>query len=146
MQGVVDGSDPQFVRDSCTWSGYVLIGEYCFMIAALGPFMPFLREEQHLNYTVSALHFSAWAFGIVLAGAFGHRIIRRLGRNGAIWICGAGVPLSALSFILANNPIVTICGAFVGGISGSVMGQSINTVMADRFGEHRARAFTEANI
>lgn len=135
-----------FVRDGFTWLGYLLIASSTYTISCFGPFMPFLRSELHLTYTVGALHFSAWAIGVLLAGLSGDRIMQRLGRQKVIWSGGAGICLGILFIILTKDPIFTIFGALLGGFSGSTMGQAINTIISDRFGSQRAIAFTEANI
>ena len=108
--------------------------------------MPFLRDELHLSYTVGALHFSAWAVGVLIAGLIGDAVMRRLGRRNTIWAGSAGVVICILLVTLSNNPIFTIFGALIGGMSGSTMGQTINTIMSDRFGSERALGITEANI
>lgn len=135
-----------FIRDRATWTGYLLVGHYCFLFAAFGPIMPFLRVEQGLNYGQSALHFSASAAGVLLAGATGHWVMKKLGCARAIWTCGLGVLISALIFMLLKNPVFTIFGAFIAGLGGSCMGQSVTTLMSERFGEKRALFITELNI
>ena len=44
------------------------------LIYSLGPLMPFLSTELNLNYTISGLHFSAYALGMTLAGFTGERV------------------------------------------------------------------------
>lgn len=135
-----------FVRDGFTWLGYLLIASSTYTISCFGPFMPFLRSELHLTYTIGALHFSAWAIGVLLAGLSGDKIMQRFGRQRVIWSGSAGICVGILFIILSKNPIFTIFGALLGGFSGSTMGQTINTILSDRFGSERAIAITEANI
>jgi MFS family permease len=146
MSSPGEQSSQPFVRDDLTWLGYLLIGNYCYLLAAQGPFMPFLREELHLNYQVSAYHFSAWAFGVLLAGLTGDRAMRMFSRPRVIWVCATVLSCAITLLITAHVPALTICGAFFAGISGSIMGQTINTVLSDRFSAQRALAITEANI
>jgi len=136
----------QFTRDKATWVGYVLIGNSCFTVAALGPVMPYLRAEQGLNYTISSLHFSAWALGGMTAGAVGNLIIGKLGCSRAIWICGVGLCIAIAMLISVKLPAVTIGSALLGGVCASTMGQSIISIMSERFGSQRAIGITETNI
>ncbi len=76
----------------------------------------------------------------------GDKVMQRLGRQNTIWAGSAGICLAILLIILTRDPIFTIFGALVGGMSGSTMGQTINTIMSDRFGSQRAIGITEANI
>ncbi len=108
--------------------------------------MPYLREELGLNYTQGSLHFSAWSFGVILAGSFGHLIIRKLGVSRSIWIAGSGLLLAIGALLLAKVIAVTIFSVFIGGACGSTMGQGITTIMSERFKEERRIALTEANI
>lgn len=138
--------DRIFVRDRATWIGYLLIGIYCFIYSGLGPLMPYLREEQGLNYATGSLHFSAWSMGIVSAGSFGNLVIKKLGASRAIWIFGSGLCLALTSFLLAKITAVTIFSVLIGGFCGSTMGQGITTIYAERFGNQRTIALTEVNI
>jgi len=135
-----------FIRDKATWIGYLLIGLYCYIYSGLGPLMPYLREEQGLNYTMGSLHFSAWSVGIISAGSFGNIVIRKLGASRAIWIFGAGLCLALLSLLLAKVTAITILSVMIGGFCGSTMGQAITTINAERFGIERTIALTEVTI
>lgn len=135
-----------FVRDQLTWLGYLMIGMYVFVSAAFGPIMPYFRSELHLSYTVAAYHFSALSLGSLIAGTIGDKSMRLLGRGKTIWLGGLGVIIGACIVVLGTTPVVTIFGAWLAGFCGSQMGQTINSIMADRFKEERAIGITEANI
>ena len=135
-----------FIRDRATWVGYLLIGTYCLVLASMGPVVPYLRDEQGLNYTISSFHFSAWALGGITAGTFGHRVISKLGCSRAIWACCTGVMLATILLISAKLPFFTILSGYIGGTCGSMMGHSITSIMSNRFGQKRTIAITEANI
>ncbi len=139
-------SSQQFVRDRLCWLSYLLIGTCCYVSAGLGPLMPFLRAEMHLNYTVAALHLSAWALGVVIAGFAGDKIMRRFGTATSVMAAGAGVSLGTLILVCAHLPAITIAGSLFAGVSGSVMGQTLYTIMAQRFAAQRTVAITEATI
>jgi MFS family permease len=139
-------TNKSFVRDGFTWLGYLLVANSNYTVSCFGPFMPSLRAELKLSYTVGALHFSAWAVGVLIAGMIGDSVMKKIGRQNTLWAGGAGICVGILLIILSGNPVCTIAGALIGGMSGSTMGQTINTIMSDRFGGERALGITEANI
>jgi fucose permease len=135
-----------FIRDRFTWLAYLLLAYFAYMQAAIGPLMPFLRDELHLNYTVSAFHLSAFALGTIIAGSTGERIARRLGRGIAFWGGAAGMSLGAVLLTLGRNELVTIASSFVMGFLGSVLLVMIQATLTDRHNGLRQIALTEANI
>jgi fucose permease len=135
-----------FVRDTLTWQTYVLLGIYGYVQAGLGPVMPFLGKELHLNYTQQSLHLSLFALGMLLAGLCGDYVARygghRLTFNGG----AIGMALGAICFSLSQQPFFTFASAFIMGCLGSFLLVDIQTVLSDHHGEHRTIALTEANI
>ena len=68
-----------FIRSPALWTLYALLGLYAYLQNAIGPAVPFLIAEFHLNYTFAALHMSAYAVGMMVAGVTAPWFIRRLG-------------------------------------------------------------------
>jgi fucose permease len=112
----------------------------------IGPITPFLKSELGLSYTVSSLHYTAFALGILLVGLGGHIVIRRIGRWNALWLGAAGISLGALLLIAMRNPLVTIGAAFLMGLVGSLILAIVPAALSDLHGELRAVAFTESNM
>jgi len=139
-------SPKKFVRDSLTWLGYLLGASFSFCSSSLGPLMPFLRADLHLSYTQGAYHFSAWALGSLCSGIWGDRLMRIFGRHKTLWGGAIGGCIGVLLIGTMSQVYLTIFGALTGGFAGSVLGQTVTTIMADRFGEERAVGITEANI
>jgi fucose permease len=108
--------------------------------------MPFLRSELHISYGVGALHFSALACGLVVAGISGHAVIDRLGVTRTVGLGALVISLGALSVLFGQNVFLTVGGAWLVGGGGSHMGQALIATLCERFGEHRARALTELNV
>ncbi|GAB4414967.1 MAG: hypothetical protein Kow00106_10280 [Anaerolineae bacterium] len=135
-----------FQRDRFTWLAYLLLAYFAYQQAALGPLMPFLRDELRLNYTVSGLHLSAFALGMTLAGALGDSVLGRWGRRRVFWGGGAGMSLGALAFVLGHRPALTIAAALLMGAPGTLLLITIQATLSDRHGDRRAVALTEANI
>ncbi|MBS1953148.1 MAG: MFS transporter [Cyanobacteria bacterium SZAS-4] len=136
----------KFVRTRMIWQFYILAGLCSFVASSLGPMMPFLKGELNFNYTVMACHFSAFALGVLISGAFGERVMASLGRKKAMWAGLAGVALGVSTLLLGSIALVTVSGIFLAGMCASVFGQVIDTVIAERLGEQRTIAITETNI
>lgn len=134
-----------FTRDRITWLAYWMLSFYSFYINIFGPITPYLKSDLNLSYTVSSLHTSAFAAGILAVGFGGHLIIRRTGRMRALWIGAAGLSLSALMLAVGQNPIVTISASFLMGCLGSLILAVIPSTLSERHGEQRAVAISEAN-
>lgn len=135
-----------FHRDRFTWMAYLFLAYYGYFLNVLGPITPFLKGELHLSYTVSSLHFTAFAAGILLVGLGGQVPIRRLGRWRALWIGAAGMSLSALLLVAGRTPVITIGAAFLMGAIGSLILAVVPSALSDRHGELRAVAISEANL
>ncbi len=135
-----------FERDRFTWLAYLYLAFYGYFLNILGPITPYLKDELGLSYTVSSLHFTAFAAGMLVIGLTGHLLIRRVGRAAALWIGAFGMSLGALLLLTGRSPIVTIPAAFCTGLVGSLILAIIPSALADRHGEGRAIALAEANV
>ncbi|MFT4041277.1 MAG: MFS transporter, partial [Thermomicrobiales bacterium] len=134
-----------FRRDALTWLMYGMLGVYNYLLSGLGPLMPSLRQELDLSYTVTSLHFSAWAIGMILAGLAGDRLVRAWGRRAVFWLGAAGLAAGAVALTLAKQPLLTIGSVLLMGAIGSLALVLIPAVLADRHGERRTLAIVEAN-
>lgn len=135
-----------FHRDRFTWLLYLLLAFYAYFLNILGPLTPFLRSELGLSYTVSSLHFAAFAVGMLVVGLGGHLVIRRIGRWHAQWIAAAGMSLGAVLLVIARTPVFTIGASFLMGLVGSLIIVIVPAALSDRHGELRAIALSEANV
>ena len=135
-----------FHRDRFTWLAYLSLAFYAYFLNVLGPITPFLKEELGLSYTVSSLHFTAFAVGILLIGLGGHLLIQRIGRWRSLWIGMIGISLSALLLLAGRNPVITIGASFLMGLIGSLILAIVPAALSDQHGEMRAVALSEANV
>ena len=135
-----------FVRNRATWLAYLMLALYGYFLNIFGPITPFLKDELALSYTVSSLHFSAFALGIIGAGLVGNRVIERIGRWNAIWVSAFGMSLCALLLIGGRDPSLTIGASFLMGLVGSLILAVVPSVLSDQHGEMRAVALSEANV
>ncbi len=135
-----------FHRDRLTWLAYIFLALYGYFLNVLGPITPFLKDELRLSYTVSSLHFTAFAAGILVVGLAGRWPIRRLGRWRSLWIGAAGLSLGALLLVAGKTPVITIGASFLMGVIGSLILAIVPSALADRHGELRAVALSEGNV
>ncbi len=135
-----------FVRSRITWLAYLMLAFYGYFLNIFGPITPFLKNELKLSYTVSSLHFSAFALGIIVAGLAGHRVIRAVGRWNALWIGAFGMSINALLLIAGRDPALTIGASFLMGLVGSLILAIIPSILSDQHGEMLPVAYSEANV
>ncbi len=135
-----------FARDRFTWLAYGMLAFFAYLQAAWGPTIPFLREELGLSYTVAGFHTSALALGMMVAGALGDRLARRLGRRTLFWGGGLGMALGGALLTAATHPALTIASAAAMGLLGGLLLVMVQATLADRHGDQRAIALTESNV
>jgi fucose permease len=133
-------------RDARTWSTYLLMAYYGYMLNILGPLTPFIQADLGLTYTLSSLHFTAFAAGILLAGMLGHFVILPLGRWRSLWLGAFGLSLGAVLLIVGRTPVVTIGAAFVMGTVGSLILAVVPAALSEQHGPRQAVALSEANL
>jgi len=146
LKGIKLLTKPNFSRDGFTWLAYLSLAFYSYFLNVLGPVTPFLKSELGLSYTVSSLHFSAFAVGMLLVGLGGHMLIERIGRRRSLWVGAFGMSLSVLLLLLGSIPFVTIAASFLMGLVGSLILAIIPAALAERHGELRSVAISEANV
>jgi fucose permease len=134
------------VRDTATWAAYGLLSVYTFFLALIGPLLPHLRAELGLGYAAGALHTSAFAAGVIVSGLLGDVVIERFGRRRAAQFALAGIGIGFQLIVLAPSVTVSISGSAMMGLVGTLILVVVPAVLAERHGEARGLAFTEANI
>lgn len=135
-----------FHRDRLTWLAYLSMAFYGYFLNILGPITPFLKEELHLSYTVSSLHFTAFAIGMLLMGLSGHTLVARVGSYLALWIGAFGISISALILLAGRSPMITIGASFCMGLIGSLILVVVPAVLSDQYKKQSAVVFSEANV
>ncbi len=139
-------SSATFVRDRFTWLAYFMLAFFSYMVSTRGPFIPFLRDELDLSYSVAGMHLSTFAIGMVASGLTADRLSRRYGRGWVFWGGGASSIVFTLIFLLVHNPVLTIGSTFFVGITSGWLLVTIQATLSDHHGEKRAIAITESNI
>lgn len=137
---------PRFVRTSVVWTLYAILGLYAFLQNVIGPAVPFLRAEFHLDYTFAALHISAFAVGMVTAGFVAPAVIRWGGIRKALWGGQIGTLAGALLLVAAPAPWVSLVAILIAGVTGTISLAAVQAAIAAQAGAHRSKALMEANM
>lgn len=125
---------------------YLMLAFFGYLLNILGPITPFLMEEFNLSYTLSSLHFTAFAAGMILVGLGGHYVIEVIGRWKALWLGSLGLSLGVLILIIGKEPIITISACLLMGTTGSVIPVLVSSFLSDQYGDQRSVALAEANF
>lgn len=136
----------RFVRDRVTWFGYILVTLYGVYLNMLGPIAPFMKSELGLSYTLSSLHFSAFAAGILVIGFAGNALVGVLGRRRSIWLGVGGGGFGSLLLAAGRTAYITIPASFVMGLLGSFMLVMGPLILSERHGDRRSIALAEGNV
>ncbi len=112
-----------------TWIAYAYLSTVGFALYAIGVLTPYLRDGLRLNDAQAALHPSAMALGLIVAGVT-HDAVQ--GRMGSRW---AGAPalvalsVGGLAIALGQVPWLTLAGAFAMGFGAGSILASVNILL-----------------
>ncbi|WP_371477313.1 sugar MFS transporter [Kitasatospora sp. NBC_00315] len=134
-----------FVRDRLTGMAYGGLAVYAYLLYALGPLLPLLRQDLRVGYTVMSLHSTAFAAGAVLTNLLFERLRGRAGHRRLYWVAAGGLALGSVLLAAGSTVAVTLTAAVVGGISGSLLQTTALAALAEHHGRLRERALVEAN-
>ncbi|MEU1276326.1 MFS transporter [Streptomyces sp. NPDC005799] len=137
-----------FVRDRLTGMAYGGLATYAYVLYALGPLLPLLRQDLRFGYAVMSLHSTAFAAGAVLTNLLFERIRRRLGYRTLFWVSAASLVAGGLLLATGAFVAVTLMAAAVAGIGGSLLQTTVLALLSEhhgRYGPLRDRALVEAN-
>ena len=135
-----------FVRTRYTILAYIMLAYFAYLMAALGPAMPFLTDQLGLTYTQAGAHFTAFAAGMVIAGLSGDWLAQRFGRRIVFWSGALGMAFGAVMLITGQSGLVTTGASLVMGLLGGLLLVTIQASLADAHGVRRAVALSESNV
>ena len=139
-------SVPPFHRTTFLWVLYLLLGVFSFMLTMIGPMVPYLQAEFHLDYTMVGLHQSAFAIGMVLTGLVASRILRRFGIGLSLWAGMAAMLVGLTIMAIGQNSAFTLGGILIMSIGGTAALTAIQTTLASNFPGRRGMVLMEANV
>ncbi|MCE1255238.1 MAG: MFS transporter [Anaerolineae bacterium] len=135
----------KFYRSPFTWVTYTLLSFYGYFLNILGPITPFLQDDLHISYTISSLHYTFFAAGMLVTGLTGDFLIRRAGRVRSLWIGAIGMSLAAILLVVGRHPVVTIGATFLMGCIGTLILVIVPSALSDEHREKSPVAIAEAN-
>jgi MFS family permease len=135
-----------FRRDRTTLLAYAALATFTFCLYALGPMLAFLRDELNLSYTLTSLHSSLWAAGTVVTGLSFSWLVRVLGRYRLFWLGAAGTAIGLVLVMVGHTVALTLLAAAWMGTSGTMLQTGTISLLSQRHGERRDRAFVEATV
>ncbi|HJR80011.1 MAG TPA: MFS transporter [Anaerolineales bacterium] len=135
-----------FVRDRLTWLAYAMLAYVGFSQSILGPLMPFLRTELHLNYTLGGFLPASLAMGLILSGLFGDWLARHQSRGVVFWMGAIGLGTSVVLLGLSHQFELALIAVLGMGFSSSLTQVMLQALLADHHAERRSIAITEANV
>ncbi len=137
-----------FIRDSFTWSSYLMLGYYTYLQATLGPLASVFQLKFHFSYTDIGIPTGAFALGMILVGLFGEQAIRPWAHRMQLfaWLGGIGMALGAVFLLFSQNIIMITISTFIMGAFGTLLQFTAQALLSDRHREQRATALTEANV
>jgi MFS family permease len=133
-------------RNAFTWAAFGALFAYGYLNAVLGPALPYLRSVEGISYLVGALHQVAYAIGGGIAGILSARDHLPFGRRSVVAIGLAGAGLAALAVGYGNAAPITIAGALLMGMFGTLALIRVWAALADAHRSRRAVALSEGEV
>ena len=122
-----------------------MLGLWGFLLYALGPALPALREQLDVSRAVVSLHTTLNALGAIAVGLAGARFVASFGRRRSFWLAGGGIALGAFFLATGGRLAVTLPAAALLGVSGALVVAVLQATLADRHGPLAPVAFVESN-
>lgn len=134
-------------RDAITLFLLATTGMHRAVFHSMGAVMPALRKELDISATLTNLHVTAIAIGMMAMGLLADRIAARTGRRRAIWIGMSGMVLGMVLLALAPTVWLTLPVAliFIGAV-GSLVIALTPAALSDHQREHRHVALAESSV
>ncbi|HEX7104940.1 MAG TPA: MFS transporter [Acidothermaceae bacterium] len=133
------------VRDRLTWTVYLQIAIYGYFLYAFTPSVNLLRDDEQISRAVSGLHGTGLAVGAITAGLIAPRLSARIGRMRSIWLSLLVLCVGIGIFVSGHVVGVTIAGAIVAGLGGTVVVNLTAAVLTAHHGANGGAAVTQAN-
>jgi len=128
-----------------TWMAFLLYALFAYLLNALGASTERLRSDLAVSQAVVGLHATAFAAGLVVGGLTGDRVSGRLGRGPTVMAGAAGMAAGVVLLAAGRIAPVTLGGALLMGLAGSLLLVVAPAYLADRHGAGAGAALALAN-
>ncbi len=132
-------------RDRFTWLAYGQLSAFAYFFYGFGPVVPLLLQEQHTSRGVAGLHGTAFAVGGVACGALAPWVVRRFGRQAAVWTALGGMAAGVLGFWAAHALWATLTLAALTAATGTLVVTIVMAGLSDHHGPAGPAALSEGN-
>jgi MFS family permease len=140
---------PPLLTDKFRWDRLTYASALGYALLAGGQSIGFvlgeLRHQFHLSGVTAALHGSAFGVTALIAGICGVPVVDRLGRRTSLVVSAMAISLGITMFCVGPVWHVTLAGAAIAGLGGSLLAVVMPGLISDHHGEHRAAAFAAVN-
>lgn len=134
---------PTPARVSWIWFAYLAVWGY--ILYGLGNAAPHLRDDLHLTDFEAGLHASALALGVLVAGMRADWVADRVGPRWFLDLAVADLIAAIALLALAPTLAVSLTGALMLGLGGSVLGIASAVHLGDAGGDRARTQLTQAN-
>ena len=104
-----------------------------------------IRDDLGLSRTVTGLHSTGMAVGVLLAGAIGEAVRRAVGWSGVLWTGIGGLLAGVLGLGLAETVGLTLPSTVLIGLAGTLLLTMVPGVLSARHGAASGAAVSEAH-
>jgi hypothetical protein len=122
-----------------------VLASFAFILNGLGPVVLDLRDELDLSRTMTGLHSTGLAVGVLLAGAVGEALRRAVGWSGVLWSGIAGLLAGVVGLGTAATVALTLPSAVLIGLAGTLLLTMVPGVLSARHGAASGAAVAEAH-
>lgn len=133
------------IRDRLTWTVYLQLGIYGYFLYAFTPSVNLLRDDEGISRAISGLHGTGLAVGAMAAGLIAPRLSAHVGRMRSIWLSLLVLCVGIGIFVSCDVVAITIAGAIVAGLGGTVVVNLTAAVLTAHHGAKGGAAVTQAN-
>jgi predicted MFS family arabinose efflux permease len=139
------GEPARLHRDRLTWWSYAVLASFAFLLNGFGPVLLDVRDELGISRTVTGLHSTGVALGMLLAGVVGERLRVARGWPGVLRLGVAGLAAGVLAMALAPSVALSLPATVLIGWAGTLLLTMVPGVLVARHGSASGAAVSEAH-
>jgi predicted MFS family arabinose efflux permease len=124
---------------------YAANGVAAFFVYSVGPATPLIAGDLEVSTQSAALHGTAMAAALLMAGGIAAPVIGRWGRRGALARAMLAMGTGVILVLVAPILLVSLLGAFIAGCAGAIAAIVANATLADTHPQTAPTVLSEAN-
>ena len=132
-------------RDRVTWWAYAVLAAFAFVLNGFGPVVLEIRDELGLSRTVTGLHSTAMAVGVLLSGVAGEALRRRGGWARVLWTGTGLLAAGVVGLGVFGTVALTLPSALLIGFGGTLLLTMVPGVLSAHHGPASGALTSEAH-